>query len=355
MSRALEPWESPDRRLRNGVGILLLSFLGILGGIFSGCSEVDAQWGPRGCAPRVGPVGPSFRSQVITTQPAVASLTFRDGYPCSTLCTCGCNDGGPCPCKQLPAKATKAKPAAKQCGCTRDCPCGESLCRCNAGELCCHECPCRRAEAEHGGGGAFGEPVTQNFGIDLAGMGGPEVFKINGVQVPREAVYEAIQSGGQLTDDSRKLRVTVIGPEADCKRALEAMPAELKGRYLVQSFRPDNFLVARAGFKTDGTPTVYLQDPPDPKTGMGYVHWREDAFTADTWEHVRRADPDHKPANDPGPHQPKPAPPASVPASGPAVQPVPQSLPQWVWLAAAGVLAMLFLRQQPAPAPAPNK
>lgn len=256
-----------------------------------------------------------------------AKNNTKPGCGCAAKCRCAeccCECDGPC------VKGCDCF-AAAALGCT--CPAGK--CHCTWEKDCGHQCFCA-AKVENAGPN---DPV-RNFGLDLRGMreDTTEHYHINGRYVARDQVYEALMTG-TLTDDRSKRRLSIIGSDADCKRALGTLPADLSAKYLVQCLKPDNFLVARTGFKTDGAPTIYLQQPPDPKTGFGEVLWREDTLTAQTWDNFRKADPDYKPDADPNPNKPKPAP--AVPATpAPAVT---GGIPWYVW--AGGALALLFCLQ----------
>ena len=333
--------------------------------LFAG--DTFSQWGGRGCPPpsRSGSIARSPYAQVgiraavrewrqVPQDPGRYHL-FVNGHQAGGFCTIegvyrvlGPKGWEPPsrPPEDLPAAA---RAAVQRCQCCQGCSC--DVCRCADAGPCTDACTCP-LRVDTGGGGDYGEVIVQNFGIELNKLDTPaprDCYRINGRPASRSEVFQALTEG-QLSDDSKKRRVTVIGSKTDCDRALEAMPAELKQKYLVQAYRPDNFAVARTGFKTDGSPSVYFQEPPDPKTGLGRVLWREDAYTASTWENVRKADPDYRPDRDPGPHQPKPPP---GPAPGPPTPVLPasgNSLPMLA-LAALGALALAVLGRQPQPQP----
>lgn len=166
------------------------------------------------------------------------------------------------------------------CGCQPQCEC-DPQCGCVSGAT-----PCQN--------GCF-----QNFGVDQTKLGGPEAYKINGKPVTKAQAEQAIK-GGQVPDDAHKLRLTVIGPEAERKQVLAdlaALPAlaEWKDKLLVQAYPPDHWAVAQAGFVTSGKPTVYLQAPD------GKVLHRQDDYqdgAAGLAKALRKADPDYKPDKD---------------------------------------------------------
>lgn len=144
-----------------------------------------------------------------------------------------------------------------------------------------------------------------------------------------ERLEPYVRTGGELTDDSKKPRLTLIGPKADRERALAELPAELKTKWLVQSYEPTDWAIKNYGFVTTGTPTIYLQEP------SGKVMFRQDAYEGPkTWDAVRKADPTYDPNKDPNG---KPSP--LIPTSG--------SVPTWVWIVGgAALLYWLFKGQK---------
>lgn len=141
-------------------------------------------------------------------------------------------------------------------------------------------------------------PVSQNFGVDRSKLKGEESYHLNGRKATRKQAIEAIEAN--VPDDVDKLRLTVIGGEADRKRVLADIDthpalAEVKGRVLVQSYPADHWAVAKAGFVTTGAPTIYVQQPD------GRVLHRQDAYAGPEplAEAVRKADPNYQPKNDP--------------------------------------------------------
>lgn len=67
--------------------------------------------------------------------------------------------------------------------------------------------------------GARAEPPIPPpcFGVSRDKIGPAPVYRINGQPVSAETAYEAVDKG--LADDSRKLRLTIIGPSAARTRA----------------------------------------------------------------------------------------------------------------------------------------
>ena len=141
--------------------------------------------------------------------------------------------------------------------------------------------------------------AVPNFGIMQAKLNGTTAHhSINGQAVSETDAMAALQ--GKLTDDSQKLRLTIIGPESLRRPVLvdfESNPnlAALKDKVLVQSYDPSHWAVANAGFRTTGQPSIYLQAPD------GKVLHRQDEYRGpdELAEAIRKADPNYKPELDP--------------------------------------------------------
>jgi hypothetical protein len=154
---------------------------------------------------------------------------------------------------------------------------------------------------------------------DKVGIHG-EQYRINGRLAAKKHAIETIEKGdgGQVPDDTKKLRLTIIGTEADQARVLadvnsHAAFASLKDKLLTQDYSPANWALS-AGFVTTGGPTIYLQAPD------GKVLLRQDSYAgADALaEAIRKADPNYDPTRDPNgkpkpvqPNEPKPNQPSS--------------------------------------------
>jgi hypothetical protein len=194
------------------------------------------------------------------------------------------------------ADVKPANPKKKTCDCCPSCGCGDD-CRCPDGRPCGDGCTCILK------GESF--PRWMTHGTDPEKIAPREEYRVGGRVVTREEALKALQAS-QLTDDSRKLRLTVIGGPEECKMALAGLPAEVKERCLVKEYAPDHWSVKNAGFKTDGHPTVYVQAP-DGKV----LHRQDDADNVSGA--VRKADPTYDPTKDPDLRKPrapdKPSPP----------------------------------------------
>jgi hypothetical protein len=196
-----------------------------------------------------------------------------------------------------------------RCKCNRDCPCGFG-CDCYRRGKCSPGCNCApRKEAEKDEpeksepkeGARIDTDGTLNFGLDRQYFEAPrqERYAINGLAVSREDVLKRLMAS--VPDDQSKPFLTVIGAVPARRQVLadlEAAPAlaPWKGKLRVQAYAPDEWAVARAGFATGGSPTLYYQAPD------GTVLHRQDDYAggADALATaLRRADPSYNPAGDP--------------------------------------------------------
>ena len=142
---------------------------------------------------------------------------------------------------------------------------------------------------------------VQNFGIDRSGLSGSaERITLGGREITRSEAAHILQAGS-LADDSGKLRLTVIGTEADRRRVLDDLKGpltDITGQCLVQDYPPDHWAVARAGFHTAGKPTIYVQAPD------GNVLHRQDDYAdgaegfRQAFERLRKPDPNYRPDKD---------------------------------------------------------
>lgn len=143
--------------------------------------------------------------------------------------------------------------------------------------------------------------AVPNFGVDTDKLnGGDERYRLNGTAVTREQAQQAL-AGGRIPDDAARPRLTVIGTQAQTSRVasdLASAPAlaEWKERLVLQSYLPEHWAVARAGFVTTGRPTIYLQAPD------GKVLHRQDDYEDGPdglARALRRADPAYDSRKDP--------------------------------------------------------
>ena len=153
-----------------------------------------------------------------------------------------------------------------------------------------------------------------------------EVVTLNGKTISKDQAKQLMENG--LKDDSGKPHLTIIGPDEDRKKVLADLRgplADLVKEYLVQDYPASHWTVKQVGFKTDGKPTIYVQD------ATGKVLHRQDDY-ADGKEglnkvltEIRKPDPNYNPTKDPDLRR------SAV-----------LGLPSWV-LVALGVLAFVFL------------
>jgi hypothetical protein len=187
------------------------------------------------------------------------------------------------------------------CGCAPKCTC-ESACRCKeTGKPCCEGCSCAPAE----------ETVVSDFGVERSRFPllreGETYYSLNGRRVGAGDALRAIQASGDgLTDDTAKLRLTVIGSVEECRPVTEdlAHHAALAGwrdKLLVQTYRPEAWAVHGVNLPANGHPAIVLQTAPDAHGRGRVLHVQYDyADGADGLSGaLRRADPNYDPHHDP--------------------------------------------------------
>jgi hypothetical protein len=172
-------------------------------------------------------------------------------------------------------------------------------------------------------------PPRSNFGVetDKVGRSG-ERYLLNGQPASREQARHALARGGTLTDDSGRLRLTVIGTREEQRRVLNDLATHpalqpLRDRVLAAGYDPQHWAVAGMGFM----PGVHVQAP------GGRVLHRSGHYPGPERlaEALRRARPDYDPGKDPD---------LTSPFRLPLALP---NLPPWAWLALA-VLAWVAVQ-----------
>jgi hypothetical protein len=131
--------------------------------------------------------------------------------------------------------------------------------------------------------------VAENHGVDLSKIG-PSRCMMNGREVTMEHALGVV--GGQIPDDSQKLRLTVIGTQEKRQpviTALAQLEPELRNRIVPWSVPADHWSLkdtatGQTAFKADGAPTVYLQAP-DGKV----LHRQDDWRGPDDFQAIRKA------------------------------------------------------------------
>jgi hypothetical protein len=172
--------------------------------------------------------------------------------------------------------------------------------------------------------------AVQDFGVMREQLAANEERHwLNGGAVSGREARAAI---GGLDDDSGKLRLTIIGSETERRAVLNDLETDpelspLRDQLLVQSYPPDHWTVAGAGFVRSGKPTIYLQLPD------GVVRHRQDEYRgpAKLAEAIRRANPHYRPENDPDLNRPIVLPRFHFPR-----------MPGWGW-AVAGILLLVVI------------
>jgi hypothetical protein len=181
--------------------------------------------------------------------------------------------------------------------------------------------------------------AVPNFGVMQAKLNGAiSRHSINGRGVSEQDAFAALQ--GKLTDDSQKLRLTIIGPE-DKRRAVladlvtNAGLASLRDKVVVQNYDPSHWAIANAGFRTTGQPAIYLQ------AADGKVLHRQDEYRGPDKlaEAIRKADPSYQPDKDPDLNKNNP------PSPSPSFDL--SHIPGWCCVAcAAGIGFLIFCRRK---------
>ena len=135
------------------------------------------------------------------------------------------------------------------------------------------------------------EPVGMPTGVIQSELGkGRAPFSVSGRPVSRDAALRMVEKG-EVPDDVSKRRITVVGPTAERKAALEIIGQPPWA--VVKAYEPTHWHVSpEYGFVNGGRPTVYVQDPD------GTVVHRQDDITGLATA-IRRADPKYDPSKDP--------------------------------------------------------
>jgi hypothetical protein len=165
---------------------------------------------------------------------------------------------------------------------------------------------------------------TLNYGLDTRRIKPAGKHQLNGRDVSREEILEALGDTG-VRDDRDQLFITIIGGASERRQVLDDLAnapalAGWKGRLKVHDYEPAHWAVKDAGFKTDGRPTIYVQAPD------GKVLHRQDDYRGPQAlaEALRKADPRYQPDKDPDLNR-------SL-----------ASVPPPVWIGVALLVALLF-------------
>lgn len=150
--------------------------------------------------------------------------------------------------------------------------------------------------------GAASAAKDVNFGIDLQswspGFVTSDRYQFNGEPIQPEQARLLLQNPLRLPDQSTLRRLTVIGNREEQQQAAQLLQGELQPLvqdYIVKMYQPTDWAVARAGFKTDGHPMIYAQEPD------GTVLFRQEGLTglAVNLKAIRQPRPDYQPDKDP--------------------------------------------------------
>lgn len=123
------------------------------------------------------------------------------------------------------------------------------------------------------------KPAVQEpflFGVDLTRSLEHGHF-YNGRKISSLEATQLLEGDG-LTDDSHKLRITIISPDAAAnakvKNDLEGSPW---GPFcLVQAYAPEHWAVTGVGFQTAGSPRIIVQEPPGSDGTAKVIHSQAD-------------------------------------------------------------------------------
>ena len=150
-------------------------------------------------------------------------------------------------------------------------------------------------------GSTIDENGVQNFGIlpdPNPGQDPEPRYQVNGKEATRGQVIQAFE--GHAVDQSTKLRLTVIGPRQSRQAVLEDVKRtpglqSVVSNFLLKDYDPTDWEVARSGFFTQGSPTIYVQAP------TGKVLHRQDSYTGaeDLAGVLRKANDQYKAEADP--------------------------------------------------------
>jgi len=242
-------------------------------------SQSRAAWGPGGC----GPVGP--RVVASEESPLTGWRFFQGRY---YYYRDGIQIAGWDPKQELYRaydaahdvwSAPKRAPWQADCKCCPSCSC--SACACPTHGPCCEACTCV-AQARL--------PKWMTHGVQVERLNSREHYTLNG--------HEA--GDALIPDDAKRTRLIIIGTEAEQKRVSEDLNkdpilAPLARDLVVHNYRPDHWHVARAGYETNGHPSVYLV------SADGKVLSRSTSYAGPEKlaEAIRKADPKYDPSKDP--------------------------------------------------------
>lgn len=180
----------------------------------------------------------------------------------------------------------------------------------------------------------------KNFGIEVEKLG--HGYSINGKPATRKEAYEFLQKR-TLDDDSRRLRLTVIGTADECRRVLDDL-ADPKvkahlGDAIVATYRPDHWHVD--GVFEPGAPSIYFQKPGGEVLARLASYPGKAVFS----EVLRKGHPDYDPGKDRDADDlTRPAPGPAGPAGGKLKFDL-AAVPSYLWAVGGFLVAFLFLKR----------
>ena len=142
------------------------------------------------------------------------------------------------------------------------------------------------------------ESSADMFGVDFNRIK-PGTLTCNGQPITREKASQLVEESWRPSDKNLPFLV-IIGPADDCKKVMEdlkdpKLAAEIKGKWRVQEYRPDEWAVKDVGFVTTGKPTIIME------SAAGKVLHRQDSYKGieSLFQTLRKANPEYKNQNDP--------------------------------------------------------
>lgn len=191
------------------------------------------------------------------------------------------------------------------------------------------------------------EARADNYGLDTAKIHAHPEYSIGGRAVSRAAAHAAISGGSPLADDSDRWHLTAVGDAAFLTRFkadVAALPADLRGRLLVQGYGLDHWAVALYSLPAG----VNLRKPSPQRTAADVGTIPPADYSAAKLAGLLASPGGPAPNVTPTPTpQPIPVPvpgPAPVPAPAPA-PPAPDNSPLWLVLL-AGFLYFVFRKKR---------
>jgi hypothetical protein len=143
-------------------------------------------------------------------------------------------------------------------------------------------------------------PASPLFGVDTSRLGQNGCY-LNGRKISSLDALRALE-GGELTDDSHKLHITIISQDT---AAASKVKADLEGSpwapvILVQAYPPTHWAVSDVGFNTEGTPRIIVQGPPNADGSAAVIHSQSDYSDGldGLISALRRKAPNYDPAKD---------------------------------------------------------